>query len=209
MGDAEFMHEELIGREVDADEIIERAKADRPFFDALGGITLSGGEPLMQPEFVKAVLLAAQKENIHTALDTSGYSHPAVFQETVKNAQLVLFDLKIFDRDKHKQHTGVDNTLIMQNFDWLCSQSLEVIVRLPLIEHITDTAQNLEAIRQLLNDCQIQRLDLLPFHHYARSKYKNLGIPFTHERLGAYPADKLKDIMHFFSHTVKTISIGG
>ncbi len=209
MGDAVFTHDEWIGHEISVNEVMERAIADKPFYDASGGITLTGGEPLMQSEFVREILQAAEKEHIHTALDTSGFADPAVFQQTVEKAKLVLFDLKIIDRAAHQQHTGVSNDFILQNFQWLLSQQKEVIVRVPLIDNITDTPENLEAIRQLVENSQIRRIDLLPFHHYARSKYNNLGLRFEHKDLGVYPSEKLQNITQFFSNSAITVSVGG
>lgn len=209
MGDAVFTHDEWIGHEISVGEVMERAIADKPFFDASGGITLTGGEPLMQADFVLGILEAAEKEQIHTALDTSGFAVPAVFQKTVEKADLVMFDLKIIDREAHQQHTGVSNELILQNFNWLLTRQKEIIVRVPLIQNITDTPENLESIRQLIENTRVKRLDLLPFHHYARSKYNNLGLNFEHKDLGVYPAGKLQHISQFFSNTTLTVSVGG
>ena len=122
-------------------------------------------------------------EDIHTAIDTSGYVESDIFRNVVTNADLVLFDLKLYASKKHKEYTGVSNHKIIENFYQLSDNSVAVYVRIPLIPKITDTEENLFALKELLlQNRSIRRLDLLPYNELADSKYKRLDI--NHEIAG-------------------------
>ncbi len=145
----------------------------------------------MQHQFSKSLLIAANELDIHTAIDTCGFAAEKIFQETLTHARLVLFDLKIMNPDLHKKFTGHDNRLILNNFKWLQKQNKAIIIRIPLIENITDAAENFEAIRAVLSKSKnIQRIDLLPFHASANQKYLNLDIVYQHANTPSYPAEK-------------------
>jgi len=210
LGEKSIPFTEEVGEIITLQQAISRAEADRLFFeDSKGGITLSGGEPLMQADFVKALLDAARMKGIHTALDTSGLVHKSVFQEVTKSADLVLFDLKIIDEDLHRKYTGKSNRLILANFDWLKHQKTMVIIRIPLVEEITDTSQNLDAIRVILkNSKMIQRIDLLPYHQTACNKYNRLGLSYSLNHLPNYPLDKQQQIKTYFNDLAPVVSIG-
>jgi len=160
----------------------------------------------MQADFCREIMIGLKKLAIHSAVDTSGYAKPEVFRETVKHANLVLFDLKLADTHLHQKHTGLGNEIILENFEWLCRQPIEIAVRIPLIENITDTIENLEGIRKIL---QNSRIDLLPFHHFACSKYQQLGRDFVHASMGEYPNDKREMARQFFQDLAAVVSIGG
>ena len=199
-----------LGESVSLETAIARIKADRLFFeDSGGGITLTGGEPLLQHQFSKALLMAANDLDIHTAIDTCGFAKESVFQETVAYAKLVLFDLKIIDSVLHKKFTGQDNQLILNNFSWIQQQNKAIIIRIPLIENITDTKENLEAIRDLLsNSKNILRIDLLPFHASANQKYLKLNKVYQHANSPSYPAEKSEKALDFFQELAPIVSIG-
>lgn len=210
LGKHTFSEKTALGESVRLETAIARVKADRLFFeDSRGGITLSGGEPLMQHQFSKALMIAANELDIHTAIDTCGFAAEKIFQETLTHARLVLFDLKIMNPDLHKKFTGQDNRLILNNFRWLQKQHKAIIIRIPLIENITDTAENFEAIRELLNNSKnIQRIDLLPFHASANQKYLNLNKVYQHANTPSYPAEKSEKALNFFQGLAPIISIG-
>ncbi|MCK9450584.1 MAG: glycyl-radical enzyme activating protein [Bacteroidales bacterium] len=199
-----------IGESVSIETAIARVKADRLFFeDSGGGITLSGGEPLMQHQFAKELLMAANALDIHTAIDTCGFATEKIFQETVAYAKLVLYDLKIINSALHKKFTGQDNQLILNNFKWLQQQNKAMIIRIPLIENITDTPENFEAIHTLLSSSKnIQRIDLLPFHASANQKYLKLNKVYHHANSPSYPAEKSEKALDFFHSLAPIVSIG-
>jgi len=199
-----------VGEIITLNQAISKAEADRVFYEVSGGgITLSGGEPLMQADFVIALLEAAHQLDIHTAVDTSGYAPESEFQEVMTKTDLVLFDLKIMEDAQHKKFTGKSNRLILENFKWLMRQKTEVIIRIPLIDDITDTPQNLEAIRTLLiHTGAIQRIDLLPYHQTACNKYSRLGLTYKLKQMPNYSVEKQQQIKTFFNDLAPMVTIG-
>jgi len=210
MGQSSVPYVKQVGEIITLNQAISKAEADRLFYEESGGgITLSGGEPLMQADFVMALLDAAHQLDIHTAVDTSGYAPESVFQEVISKTDLVLFDLKIMEDAQHKKFTGKSNRLILENFKLLMRQKTEVIIRIPLIENITDTTQNLKAIRAILKGTKaIQRIDLLPYHQTAYNKYNRLDLIYSLKQLPNYPIEKQQQIKTYFNDLAPVVSIG-
>jgi pyruvate formate lyase activating enzyme len=165
----------LAGYEITADALAERILKNIDFLVACsGGVTLSGGEPLMQPEF--AVELLEKLSGVHKAMETCGYAQPEVFQEVVRHLDYVMLDIKLIDDAEHILQTGVSNRMILQNFRWLQKSGIAYIVRTPLIPGITDTETNLRGITELIGDAPWEKL---PYNSMASLKYPQIGIPFT------------------------------
>lgn len=211
VGDKCFEVDETIGYEMCASEILERALADKAFFEESGGgITLSGGEPMFQHEFVAEILQLCKKHDIHTALDTSGFAPTQFFEQVLPYTDLFLFDLKLMDDAQHIQHTGESNKLILKNLQHLIDQNQKIIIRIPLIPGVTDTVANLTAIKGLLQKHKaIERIDLLPYHNLAKAKYARMGTPGPSAYLEGYPKEKATEIRSFFQESVSVVSIGG
>ncbi len=169
--------DETAGRRVTVDEIIREIEKDIVFYDESGGgATFSGGEPLAQPQFLFALLRQCRKREIHTAVDTTGFSDQEVFRQMMELADLILFDLKLMDDTDHKQFTGVSNRPILQNLSFAAHAEIPLQVRVPIIPEITDTKENISAIAQYLKTLpRLKRIDILPFHHTADKKYERLG----------------------------------
>jgi pyruvate formate lyase activating enzyme len=135
---------------------------------------LSGGEPLAQPEFL--LELIAELKPLHVALETSGYASNRIFHQAIFAADLVLMDLKHTDPEMHRQYTGVDNKLILDNLKDLCDSGRQFIIRIPVIPGINDNPENFEKVAQLLQHAKrLERLELLPYHKTAGAKYGMLG----------------------------------
>ena len=167
------------------DDLMEEILKDKVFFDESGGgVTFSGGEPLMQTAFLIEILTKLRALNIHTAIDTSGYVPFDIFTEVVKLTDLVLFDLKIIDHKKHRLYTGSGNNLIHKNLKQLINGEVPFRVRIPLINEITTNETNLEGISDLLEGKGIIEIDLLSYHDLGQGKQE---IP------------EQKKIMHNFS----------
>ncbi len=211
LGNKSFEASEVIGYEVEAADIMSKIEADKPFFEESGGgLTLSGGEPLMQPAFAVNLLKLASENGIHTALDTSGYAVSETFRQVAHHTDLILFDLKIADTNAHKQHTGQGNALILENLRWLSNSSKRFFIRIPLIPDITDTARNIEGLYQIIKTLGfVERIDLLPFHQLGKSKYERLGLPFAFNDQPAYDRSKSETIQTFFGPLAQTVGIGG
>lgn len=165
----------ICGREVEAKDLAKELLADKDFLEKnKGGITISGGEPFAQPEFL--IELITWLKPIHIAIDTSGYALQEIFEKVVENVDLVLFDVKHTDSKIHKLVTGVDNRLILKNLNYLCSIDKKFYIRIPLIPGINDTRENMEKIAELIKDAKgLEGVDFLPYHKTAGVKYPMLG----------------------------------
>lgn len=151
-----------------------------------GGITFSGGEPLMQASFVSEVI--NNLEEVHILLDTSGYGSDANFRRLVGQSDLVYFDLKLIDAKAHQHYTGCDNELILQNLSVLDAMGKPFVVRVPLVPGVTDTNQNLGDIARMVEGYDgLLRVDLLPYNRAAGSKYEYAGVEFKPEYDEGYP----------------------
>ncbi len=139
-----------------------------------GGITITGGEPLAQPDFLFDLISYLKPVNI--AIETSGYAPEKIFRRAVKEVDLVLMDVKHTDSDIHKKYTGADNYLILENLRFLCQYETDFIVRIPLIPGVNDTKENMGKTAQLIRDAEnLLKVELLPYHKTAGAKYKMVG----------------------------------
>jgi pyruvate formate lyase activating enzyme len=142
-----------------------------------GGVTFSGGEPLVQATFLAAVI--DKLNDVHVLLDTSGYAKESEFRRVVQKCDLVYFDLKLIDRDAHLRHTGVDNDRILCNLQVLARMNVPFVIRVPLIPGVTAAEENLEAIARTAKGLPgLIRVDLLPYNRAAGGKYSALGKDF-------------------------------
>ena len=142
-----------------------------------GGITFSGGEPLLQADFVSEVIDLL--DDVHILLDTSGYGQEQDFRRLVDRSDLVFFDLKLIDRIAHQHFTGCDNGLILSNLQIINEMGKPFVVRIPLVPGVTDTNQNLASIIQILHELSgLLRVDLLPYNKAAGSKYQYTVMEF-------------------------------
>ena len=140
-----------------------------------GGITFSGGEPLMQADFLYEILLALKGE-VHRTIETSGYADPAVFQRIANECDFVIMDIKLISDELHKRYTGRSNELILKNAEWLMHSGIPHLFRTPLIPKITDTEENLCAISDFIGD---EEIELLRYNTLAPAKYASVGREFT------------------------------
>lgn len=165
----------VAGTEYTPQELADRLMKYKDFLNrAGGGITFSGGEPLLQAEFVCETL--KNINGIHTALQTCGYCESELFKKALASVDYVLYDIKLADSHLHKKYTGVDNALILKNFEILRNSGKQFVVRIPLIPGITDTHENLSAISEIVGDA---RVEVMRYNHFAPSKYKMVGLEFS------------------------------
>ena len=170
--------ERIAGKEYTAKELAELLNQQVDILRANeGGLTFSGGEPLLQADFVAEVIDLL--DDVHVLLDTSGYGQEQDFRQLVNRSDLVFFDLKIIDSKDHQHYTGCDNALILRNLNILNDMGKPFIVRVPLVPGVTDTNQNLSSIVQTLHGLSaLLRVDLLPYNKVAGSKYQYAGMEF-------------------------------
>lgn len=175
----------LCGYTIDSDMLASQVLKNKDIYTLNGGgITLTGGEPLFQSDFVIEFLPKIQP--VHTAIETSGYAPASVFEEVISFVDLVLFDVKHMDPVMHKQYTGVNNRLILNNLEYLCASQKDFIIRIPLITGVNDTEKNMRDILSVIRDAQsLVRVELLRYHKTAGAKYamieKKYDPPFDTE----------------------------
>jgi pyruvate formate lyase activating enzyme len=168
----------VAGKEYTAVELAELLNKQADILRANeGGITFSGGEPLLQSEFVAQVIDLL--DDVHVLLDTSGYASQADFRRVAERSALVFFDLKLIDRAAHRHYTGVDNKPILRNLRVMSAIGVPFVIRVPLIPGVTDTDSNLAAIADTVRGVRgLVRVDLLPYNKAAGAKYESVGMEF-------------------------------
>ncbi len=191
---------ELFGKEYSIEELFAEINKDRLFYDESGGgVTFSGGEPLIQNEFLTGILSECRTAGINTAVDTSGYAGRKFFSRIYDLTDFFLFDLKILDEELHRRFTGVSNIMILDNLRLLTEKGNKVIIRIPLIPGVTDTEENLSGLSGFLMKLDnIRKIDLLPYNEVAESKYKRFNKPSRLGNLKSQNEDKLNEIKNYF-----------
>jgi pyruvate formate lyase activating enzyme len=181
----------LIGRWVTVDEVLSEAGRDALYYEASGGgLTLSGGEPLAQPEFAAELLRRFKREERggHTAVETCGFVAWSEIERVAPDVDLFLYDLKHLDPEEHRQFTGQGNELVLENARRLAASGHDLVMRLPLIAGVNNRREQLEAAADfILSLPGVRRLDLLPYHRLGEPKYRRLGKVYALE--GEPPLD--------------------
>ena len=183
----------ITGKEMLVQEVMATVLRDMVFYqDSNGGMTLSGGEVLMQPQFARALLDAAHEESIHTTIETAGYAAPKIFDYVTDAADLILFDLKGIDEKKHKQNTGVSNREILDNLKRAADAKKNVIVRIPIIPRHNATVAELQATIDFAVSKGIRRIEMLPYHRLGEVKYKRLDRKYEWEGISLLSNDEIE-----------------
>jgi len=165
----------VAGEEISSEALAERLLQHADILRLMnGGITISGGEPLMQPEFVCE--LTEQLSGVHKAIQTSGYADYEIYRKVIGQFDYVMQDLKLADQKAHIEYTGVSNERILKNVEWLKESGLSFVFRVPLIPWITDTEENLKALADIAGE---HRVELMPYNQLAGAKYSMLGMQYT------------------------------
>lgn len=167
---------EIVGKEMNPNEVLKEIDKDLIFYgESEGGVTVSGGEPLLQLGFLKTLLEECKERNIRTAVDTCGYApHKSIVMISDK-VDLFLYDIKLMDERKHRKYTGVSNKLILDNFKRLAENGSNVLVRFPIIPGINDSEDNVTQTAELMISCGTKNISLLPYHRAGIEKYTGLG----------------------------------
>jgi pyruvate formate lyase activating enzyme len=167
---------QFFGKEMHVEEVFHEIQKDIQYYNGSGGgITISGGEPLYQPEFTIALLKQCQDKGIHTCIETSGYAEASVLEAVLPYTSLVLFDLKHMDPVIHQKLTGLSNKVIIRNLKLIIAKGNPVIIRVPVIPGKNDSSEELTAIaRTVASMNQLRKVDLLPYHGFGMGKYQML-----------------------------------
>lgn len=170
---------QVAGKIVTVEELIIEALKDRlTFEESGGGVTISGGEPFMQPEFMIALLKRLKNEGIHTAIETSGYAPWACVEEAAKYIDLFIYDLKLIDSVSSEYYLGVQNSLILDNLKRLQQSGANLQVRMPLIPQVNDNLENIKQTAKFLTECGITELELIAYHNLGSAKYAAIGLDY-------------------------------
>lgn len=171
---------QFTGYKVRVTDIISEIQKDILYYrNSGGGITLTGGEPLYQPEFSMDILKLCKESGIHTAIETSLFCERKILIDLLRFVDLFIVDIKIFDEAKHFKYTGKSNEIIKENFKYISKSGKSVIVRIPLIPGITDTEENKNAITKFIYGIDKRMpIEYISYNPLAENNYKRLGIPF-------------------------------
>jgi pyruvate formate lyase activating enzyme len=186
----------LYGKEMSVEEVFDAVRRDKMFYDASGGgVTVSGGEPLLQAQFVKELFTLLKAEGIHTCVETSGSVGSEQLKSVLPATDQLLFDLKLMDPEEHRNYTGLPNDLILKNAALACDSGVPVLFRIPLIPTVNDGPENIrktaEFVRSLGDGAEIQ---LMPYHRLGDSKYRALDMPNRLRELQVMEPARLEEI---------------
>jgi pyruvate formate lyase activating enzyme len=213
LGEKEFSEKEVAGKYYTIGNLLEILEKDRIFLQqSNGGVTFSGGEPIMQFDFLLEALKTCKANGYHTAVDTSGYSSPDNYRAIIPFTDLFLFDIKHLDDSKHIEYTGVTNFGILDNLQLILKSGTNIMVRIPVIPGKNDDAGNITSLRDLLSDlkCEnLKRINLLPFHRIGASKYKRFNIPYRMNDTEQPSPERMRELKEFFAETGIKVKIGG
>ena len=180
-------------------QVLDIVLQDEVFYEESdGGITLSGGEFLMQTQFAKELLIAAKEKNLHTCCETTGFCTPEKFQHIIQYIDYILFDLKHWDSQKHLEGTGIDNKLILTNMKYAISTGKKVLPRIPVIPKFNDSLEDAKRFCEVLHDVGSNQCQLLPFHQFGENKYYLLNKKYAYENQPALHCEDLQEYLQIF-----------
>ena len=183
----------IAGEEKTTDEVVEEVLRDRPFYETSnGGVTLSGGEPLLQRDFSYAILERCREQGVHTAIETAANFPWERIASILPVTDLVMMDIKLLDSEKHRECTGVSNERILANAVRLGQQAQPLIVRTPVVPGVNDTSEEIAAIAEFVTELpNLLYYELLPFHPMASGKYDSLDKPYRARDLKRPPREQM------------------
>jgi len=207
-----FEEEEPIGKVMTTEQVMNEIGKDQVFYDESGGgVTFSGGEPLIQPDFLRELLILCKNKSMHTTLDTTGYAIEDVFRSVLPYVDLFLYDIKFIDDKRHQKFTGVSNELILNNLKILMNSTKRTVLRFPVIPGITDNEDNIEQIIDFivhLNRNEID-MDILPYHKIARHKYEKLQKEYLMGSTDPPSEEEMLKLKHKLEFAGLRVNIGG
>jgi pyruvate formate lyase activating enzyme len=213
LGNMKFRKSEEAGKYYSVSDILGILEKERIFISqSNGGVTFSGGEPMMQHEFLIEALKACKFNGYHTTVDTSGYSMPANFKAVIPLTDLFLFDLKHLDDAKHKEYTGVSNIEIIDNLKMILENMSFVMIRIPVVPGFNDDTDHLERIKVFVDTYKTDKLlaiNLLPYHRIGSSKYKKFNLPYRMDGVQQPSSARMKELKEFFAETGIKVKTGG
>ncbi len=190
---------ELQGEKKNIEEILKLVLQDEVFYEESGGgITLSGGEILMQADFASELLKEAKKKGLHTCIETTGFSSLEDFKKVIKYVDYAFFDCKHWNEKKHKQATGVSNQRILNNLKYVAHLDKELMVRIPVIPDFNDSLEDAKEFAKLFNALGVKQCQLLPFHQFGENKYALLKKDYAYKNVNALHQEDLEVYREIF-----------
>lgn len=202
----------LVGRDVTVAEVLREIERDRVYYNrsGKGGVTLSGGECLWQPEFSRALLCACKELGISTAIETTGYAKIGVIRSLLPFVDTVLMDIKHTDPQKHKAFTTADNALILENARIIAKEANNLIIRTPVVPTFNDSEEEIRSIASFAASLEgVTELHLLPYHRIGSDKYAGLGRTYTMAEIQPPPREQMQRLLNVVNATGLQGSIGG
>ena len=193
-----------------AGAVVAEVLRDAAFYGGHGGLTLSGGEPTLQPEFAQAILRLSKEEGFHTAIETCGAVRWNNLERLLPFLDQVLFDLKHVDPTIHKQFTGLSNAIILENLQRTAQAGANLIVRVPLIPGFNANPESLSAIGSVVQTLRVVReIHLIPYHTLGRSKYRALGLPYVMEEYAPMQLEEAEKLGSILRDQGFAVLVGG
>lgn len=187
------------GQWLNIDDVYQTCLQDLPFYEESGGgVTLSGGEVLASPDAAITLMKKLKKDKIHIALETSGLAHPDVFAHVTQYADLLLFDMKHWNDEKHIEGTGVSHRVILENMKKAVHDHIDVLPRIPVIPGFNDALDDARHFAALLHDVGLSRAQLLPFHNFGENKWALLNKPYAYQGIANLHREDLEDYRQVF-----------
>ncbi|MCR4443346.1 MAG: glycyl-radical enzyme activating protein [Peptococcaceae bacterium] len=201
---------ECFGKYYTVEEILENVKKDQQFYNSSGGgVTIGGGEATWQPAFTLELIKKCQENYIHTAIDTCGYTTSPEGIKCLEEADLLLFDIKDMNPERHLKNTGVSNEPIIKNLKRFNDAGKPIIIRVPVVPGYNDSEENLKATAEFLAGLKsVERVDLMPVHEFGKVKYEQLGKEYK-LKVRPVPPERQEEIKALFEHYGLNTQIGG
>jgi len=201
----------IAGKMMSAEDIMKEIEKDTAFYDeSHGGVTFSGGEPLLQPDFLDALLTECKKRDINTAVDTCGCAPYETICRIRDRVDLFLYDIKIMDSKKHKKYTGYSNRQILANFRKLAEHGSNIVVSFPIIPSVNDDDENVARTAKLIRSLpNVSQVNLLPYHKAGIDKYKNMGKPYKLGQIQTPSSQHIQSIKKRMEALGMRVEVGG
>ncbi|MBQ4269521.1 MAG: glycyl-radical enzyme activating protein [Clostridia bacterium] len=203
--------EKIVGRDVTVEELLPELLADMPYYRRSGGgITLSGGEILCQPEFARDLLKACKENGLHTAVESTAVSSFEKIQMILPYLDLYLMDIKHMDSAKHKEYTGQPNERILENAKKIAESDTELVIRTPVVPSFNDTAEDIRAIAKFAAALpSVKEYHLLPYHRLGQDKYDKLGRNYSLKEILPPSEEKMQYLLSVAEESGLKCQIGG
>jgi pyruvate formate lyase activating enzyme len=166
----------MLGRRMTVEEVLREVIKDKQYYEISGGgVTVSGGEPLFQPQFVAALLRQCRENGVHTCVETCGFGSRRDLDEILTHADLVLFDVKVVEEATHVRLTGRGNRVILDNLDALIARGIPLVIRVPVVPGQNDAGEQIADLARIMKAKDLKTIELMPYHKYGSGKYEMLG----------------------------------